>query len=181
VRREANKISDAEYQNYRKSAASAMQPILQDLASKMAEAAEARRSLTERMHSAQRKTMRNVEASVHIGEIGVEVATKLRNLSAEGLMFGAGIFSGGTAIALAGGGGALLKGFGTYQDAGYTHAGHAVATFTAELVMTVFLVGKAKFLKGARTRALSYSSSSVSSKSKPEWTAPRWLGSKVSA
>jgi len=125
------------------------------LAAKMDEAAAARRSLAEMSREAQRKTMASVEHSVHVGEIGVEAATDVRNLSAEALMWGAGALTGGAAsIALVGTGGAALKSFGTYQDAGFTHGGHAVAVFAAELVTTFVPVGKAKLLKGVKDEGM---------------------------
>ncbi len=155
VRRDTNTISEAEYRDYVRSAPIAMKPILADLASKVEEAAKARRDLAEMLRAAQRSTARNVEQSVSRGETGIEVATEVRNLSAEFLMVGAGALTGGAAtVALAGAGGAALKGFGTYQDAGYTHGGHAAAVFGAELVTTFVPIGKAKLLKGVKDEGM---------------------------
>jgi hypothetical protein len=91
-------------------------------------------NLREMMRAAQDKTMKNVERSVHIGEIGVGASTFVRDASAETIMVGATYLSGGAALAAIGGG-SVMKGAFAYQDTG--KVGNAVGTFSTNLLLGV--------------------------------------------
>ena len=91
----------------------------------------------ERMQrKASNETMANIEKSVGRGEAGLKAATVIRDLSATTLVVGATFLSGGTALAVLGGG-SVLKGTGTYQDTGNVGAALVDGTFT----FTVGLIG----------------------------------------
>jgi hypothetical protein len=96
-------------------------------------------------HLASAELRRNIERSVHRGEIGVDVATKVRDLSATTLVVGSAFITGGAAVAVLGGGSAL-KGVGNYEDKG--NVGSAVLTATGTFVVGIIpLTGGT--LKGA--------------------------------
>jgi nucleotide-binding universal stress UspA family protein len=65
--------------------------------------------------SAQKQTSDNIQASVDAGEATVEVLQVVRDLSAEALMVGATMATGGAALAILGAG-SLLKGVARFQD-----------------------------------------------------------------
>jgi|SRR5579872_6189826 len=118
----------------------------------MSESAQA--ALMAKLKDAQRATMANIETSVHRGEVGIEVATWIRNASAETLMVGATALSGGWAAgAVAVGSG--LKGSATYQETG--RMGNAIATFSTNLLMGAFdlkVAGKAGQLERMLERGI---------------------------
>jgi hypothetical protein len=76
---------------------------------------------------ASHQTWHNIEAAVHRGEVGVQVATQVRNLSVSTLVLASSVASGGTAVALLGAGSAL-NGVAQYQDTG--SVSNAVLTAT---------------------------------------------------
>jgi hypothetical protein len=106
------------------------------------------------MADAQHKTMANIESSVHKGEIGVKVATVVRDTSAEIVMVGATYVTGGAAAPLLTGLGAGMKGAFVYQDTG--KADKALATFSTNL-----LLGAADLKVGAAIKGLGSASERI--------------------
>ncbi|MCL4796176.1 MAG: hypothetical protein KJZ84_16570 [Bryobacteraceae bacterium] len=86
-------------------------------------------SLARMQREASGETMRNIDRSVGRGEIALQAATVVRDVSATTLVVGATFLSGGTALAVLGAGSAL-KGTGTYQDTGNVGAALIDGTFT---------------------------------------------------
>jgi hypothetical protein len=86
-------------------------------------------SLARMQREASGETMRNIDRSVGRGEIALQAATVVRDLSATTLVVGATFLSGGAALAVLGAGSAL-KGTGTYQDTGNVGAAFVDGTFT---------------------------------------------------
>lgn len=97
---------------------------------------------------ASRETMGNIERSVSRGEIGQQAATVVRDLSATTLVVGATFLSGGTALAVLGGGSAL-KGTATYQDTGNVGA----AMIDASATFAVGAIGIGAAARGATANA----------------------------
>jgi hypothetical protein len=143
VREHTDKLTASVFQKAQLAARATLSPLAVDLKHKVYQTAHNRQFVTDLMSSAHDETMKNVEASVHKGELGVKVATDIRNLAAATLLFvgGIGEIAGAGFLAMSaegavgvGGMGAALKGISTYQDEGKGHAGHAAAVFTANLV-----------------------------------------------
>jgi hypothetical protein len=107
------------------------QTAFRELTQVREETVRSTRRLREMQQAASSETMGNIDRSVRRGEIGAEGARVVRDLSAGVLVVGATFLSGGTALAVLGGGSAL-KGTGTYQDTGNVGAAmlDATATFT---------------------------------------------------
>jgi hypothetical protein len=89
-----------------------------------------------RVRTAQKQTMGNIEASVNRGEIALEGAKLVRDLSAGTLVVGATFLSGGTALGVLGAG-SMLKGTAKYQDTGNLGS----AAFEASVNMAFGLIG----------------------------------------
>jgi hypothetical protein len=134
VRLETTIQTEVELRKFHAGALGSMQTELNRIISMMEDADDDRDAFQDRMAEAQQTTMENVESSVHKGEIGVEVATFVRDASAETVMVGATYLSGGTALAFIGTGSAM-KGAFVYQDTG--KARQALATFSTNLVLGV--------------------------------------------
>lgn len=94
--------------------------------------------LKQKQRTAQHQTMTNISTSVDRGETALPVLEAVRDMSAEGLMVGATMLTGGAALAVIGAG-ATLKGVAKYQDTG--HVGEAVVEGTANLVYGVIGMG----------------------------------------
>jgi hypothetical protein len=137
--------TELELRKFNDSARNSMQRALNGLVSMMEDADDARDSFQDSLSEAQHRTMENIESSVHKGEIGLEIATAVRDTSAEIEMVGATYLSGGAAIAVLGTGSAM-KGAFVYQDTG--KAGAAVATFGTNLVLGVADLKVGAALKG---------------------------------
>jgi hypothetical protein len=84
--------------------------------------------------------MQNIERSVQRGERGVAVATFVRDLSASVLVVGSAFLSGGSSLAVLGGG-SLLRGTANYQDTG--NIGSAALEATGTLVVGAIPIGAA--------------------------------------
>jgi len=82
--------------------------------------------------AASHELYRNIEKSVHRGEVGKDVAGGVRDLSSTVLVVTSGIVSGGAALALLGGG-SILRGVGSYEDKG--SIGGAILTATGTFVV----------------------------------------------
>jgi hypothetical protein len=126
--------TEIELRRFHASAKNSMQRELKRLVSMMEDADDDRDTFHDRMADAQHRSMQNIESSVRKGEIGLQVATAVRDTSAEIEMAGATYLSGGAALAVLGTGSAM-KGAFVYQDTG--KAGQAVATFGTNLVLGV--------------------------------------------
>lgn len=74
-------------------------------------------SVRRTQQSASHETMQNIEQSVRRGQMGVQIASAVRDLSAAVLVVGSALLSGGTSLAVLGGG-SVLRGTATYQDTG---------------------------------------------------------------
>lgn len=111
-------------------------------------------ALAQMQQKASKETMGNIDKSVGRGEIALKSATVVRDLSATTLVVGATFLSGGTALAVLGGGSAL-KGTATYQDTGNVGAALIDGTFT----FTVGLIGV-----GAANNPLTANTASLSSR-----------------
>lgn len=101
---------------------------------------------------ASREIMANIETSVSRGELGVDVARTVRDISATTLVVGATFLSGGTALAVLGGGSAL-KGTSTYQDTG--NVGAAVLDASATFTIGAIGIGAAGPSSSAATTMMS--------------------------
>jgi hypothetical protein len=134
VNLETTTQTELELRRFNDSAKNSMQRELNRLVSRMEDADDDRDTFHDRMADAQHRTMQNIESSVQKGEIGLQVATAVRDTSAEIEMVGATYLSGGAALAVLGTGSAM-KGAFVYQDTG--RAGQAVATFGTNLVLGV--------------------------------------------
>lgn len=146
--------TELELRRFNDSAKRSMRRELQRLVSMMEDADDARDIFHDRMADAQHRTMQNIESSVHKGEIGVKVATVVRDTSAEIVMVGATYVTGGTAAPLLTGLGAGMKGAFVYQDTG--KADKALATFSTNLLM-----GAADLKVGAAIKGLGSASERI--------------------
>jgi len=153
VRVETTTQTELQLRRFNAAARNSMQSELTRLVSMMEDADDDRDVFQDRMSDAQHKTMDNIENSVHKGEIGLKVATAVRDTSAEIEMVGATYLSGGAALAVLGTGSAM-KGAFVYQDTG--KAGKAVATFGTNLVL-----GMADFKVGAALKGLTSTSERI--------------------
>jgi hypothetical protein len=97
----------------------------------------AKNKLLEEQKSLSRSSMRNIKSSVHGWEAATTVARIVRDASGDILLLTAGALSGGTALALAGGG-SVLKGVGKWEDSGSVAAG---LLQTSVSFLTVFFPG----------------------------------------
>lgn len=134
VNLETTTRTENEMRRFYASARLSMQNEMNRIVTMMEDADDNRDTFQDRMQEAQHKTMENIETSVHRGEVGLQVATIVRDTSAEIEMVGATYLSGGAAVAVLGTGSAM-KGAFVYQDTG--KAGKAVATFGTNLVLGV--------------------------------------------
>ncbi len=153
VNLETTTQTELELRKFNDSAKNSMQRELNRLVSMMEDADDDRDTFHDRMADAQHGTMENIESSVHKGEIGLEIATAVRDTSAEIEMVGATYLSGGAAVAVLGTGSAM-KGAFVYQDTG--KAGKAVATFGTNLVL-----GLADLKVGAALKGMSSASERI--------------------
>lgn len=154
VNLETTTRTELELRRFNDAAKRSMQRELKGLVSMMEDADDARDVFQDRMAEAQHKTMQNIESSVHKGEIGVKVATVVRDTSAEIVMVGATYVTGGAAAPLLTGLGAGMKGAFVYQDTG--KADKALATFSTNL-----LLGAADLKVGAAIRGLGSASERI--------------------
>lgn len=133
VRQETSAQSEAALRKFHACAARSMRSEIHWLISLMEQAEDDRDAFEDRMSSAQHKTMQNVEQSVHRGEVGMEIAKGIRDLSAEVVMVGAvEIEMPIAAAAFLTTSGSWIKGFAVYTDTG--RADHAIATFSTNLL-----------------------------------------------
>jgi hypothetical protein len=153
VNLETTTRTELELRRFAQSAKTSMQRELTGLVSMMEDADDDRDTFHDRMSDAQSRSMQNIESSVRKGEIGLEIATAVRDTSAEIEMVGATYLSGGAAIAVLGTGSAM-KGAFVYQDTG--KAGQAVATFGTNLVL-----GMADLKVGAAIKGLGSASERI--------------------
>ena len=154
------------------SAKLSMQNELNRIVSEMEDADDDRDTFHDRMAEAQHKTMENIETSVHRGEIGLEIATAVRDTSAEIEMVGATYLSGGAALAVLGTGSAM-KGAFVYQDTG--KAGKAVATFGTNLVLGIADLKVGAAIKGIASTSGRIGMAIVWSKAKSVIEVPKGL------
>ena len=110
---------------------------IQDLERMVRESRNAKQEWAKKLQAAQKKTMANIDQSVSRGEIGVEVAKSVRDVSGGVLVVGAAVLSGGTLAALAGGG---INAATKFQDTGSGSA----AAFAFTTGFTVNLIPGAK-------------------------------------
>jgi hypothetical protein len=153
VNLETTTQTELELRKFSDSAKNSMQKGVNNLVLMMEDADDNRDTFQDRMTDAQHRTMQNIESSVRKGEIGLEVATVVRDTSAEIEMVGATYLSGGAAVAVLGTGSAM-KGAFVYQDTG--KAGQAVATFGTNLVL-----GMADLKVGAAIKGLGSASERI--------------------
>jgi hypothetical protein len=153
VNLETTTQTELELRKFSDSVKNSMQKGVNNLVSMMEDADDNRDTFQDRMTDAQHRTMQNIESSVRKGEIGLEVATVVRDTSAEIEMVGATYLSGGAAVAVLGTGSAM-KGAFVYQDTG--RAGQAVATFGTNLVL-----GMADLKVGAAIKGLGSASERI--------------------
>lgn len=96
--------------------------VANELALRIDEAALFKEQFVNWMKKVQIKNSTNINKSVDDYEENIEIAKFVRNTSADGLMVGASVMSGGAAVAVMGAG-SFLKGEGKYQDTGSVGAG----------------------------------------------------------
>jgi hypothetical protein len=154
VRLETTTQTEEEVRRIYGAARLSMRTELNRIVAMMEQADDDRDAFHDKMSEAQSKTMDNIESSVHKGEIGVEVATFVRDTSAEVVMVGATYVSGGTAAPLLTGLGAGMKGAFVYQDTGKVDK--ALATFSTNL-----LIGAADLKVGAALKGMSSASGKI--------------------
>jgi hypothetical protein len=108
-------------------------------------------AFTDRLGALQTENMARINGAVDSYGAQIEVAKFVRDTSADGLMVGASIATGGAGVALLGGGSAL-KGWAKYEDTdGLTtdrRVGAAVATGVGSFVFGAFKLGGAKLSGG---------------------------------
>jgi hypothetical protein len=102
-------------------------------------AARNKESFVDWMGDVQTRNMKNVDQAVDDYESHIEVARFVRDTSADGLMVGASVMSGGAALAVMGAG-STLKGTAKFQDTG--SAGAAVLEGTGSFVFAFVKLGK---------------------------------------
>jgi hypothetical protein len=134
VRKQTATLSEAWHRKFHARAGRSMQAEINWLISIMEQAEDNHDEFYDKMVSAQHKTMQNVDRSVHIGEVGVQVSTMIRDVSAEFVMAGASVLD-PALIPYAVAAGSAMKGVFQYQDTG--RAGQAVATFSANLILGI--------------------------------------------
>lgn len=103
------------------------------------------RSLQAMQRSASRETTGNIDQSVRRGEIGLQAATTVRDLSATTLVVGSTFLTGGAAVAVLGGGSAL-RGVARYQDHG--NIGSAILEASGTFIVGVIPLGAAATAEG---------------------------------
>jgi hypothetical protein len=123
------------------------------------ETEDAARELREMQRATSREMSENIERSIRKGEIALEVATAVRDISATTLVVGSTVMSGGAAVAVLGGG-SVLKGVAKFEDGG--SVGSALMTATGTFVVGVIgLKDVTAAATGAQKMALTVVGSAV--------------------
>lgn len=147
--------TEMELRRFYAAAKTSMRPQLAALIHMMEQADDDRDAFKDKQSEAQQKTADNIESAVHKGEIAVDIATHVRNTSADVVMVGATFVTGGAAGAIgltALGSG--MKGAFEYQDT--RKVGKALATFS-----TNFILGVADVKAGAAIKGISSKSARI--------------------
>jgi hypothetical protein len=122
-----------------------------DLKGMVEDTSRSTNAFTDRLGALQTENMARITSAVDSYGTQIEVAKFVRDTSADGLMVGATITTGGAGVALLGGGSAL-KGWAKYEDTdGLTtdrRVGAAVATGVGSFVFGAFKLGGAKLSGG---------------------------------
>ncbi len=122
VRRNSDAYADidlAEMQGQAKFDAAGVARRVDDM---IAVTAKNKEAFVDWMGDIQTQNMHRINQAVDDYEANIEIARFVRNTSADGLMVGASVMSGGAALAVMGGG-SFLKGEGKFQDTGSVGAG----------------------------------------------------------
>jgi len=122
VRSEAASNAEQEVKSMRERAKFNAAGVAWELDARIEEAGLLKERFVDWMGDIQTKNSLNINKAVDDYEENIEIAKFVRNTSADGLMVGASVMSGGAAVAVMGAG-SILKGEGKYQDTGSVGAG----------------------------------------------------------
>jgi hypothetical protein len=122
VSRNAQTYTDEDLNNFREQATRDAARVAYRLEQMIDEAAQKKEQFLEWMGDVQTKNMRNINQAVDDYQSAVDVSKFVRDTSADGLMVGASVMSGGAAVAVMGAG-SFLKGEAKFQDTGSVGAG----------------------------------------------------------
>jgi len=122
VRRDAALNTDQEVQSMRQQAKHDARKVARDLAWGTDEAARYKELFIDWMGEVQTQNMHNINKAVDDYESKIEIARFVRDTSADGLMVGASVMSGGAALGVMSAG-SFLKGQAKFQDSGSVGAG----------------------------------------------------------
>ncbi len=130
VRSEAATNVKSDLTMYRSMAKHDLQTVAKELEWKLGETAGNKRTFKNKLFSAQQSTMQEVDASVQDYDTSIGIAKFIRDMSAEFVIAGSAILSGGASV-VALGAGSTLKGSFKYQDTGNIGAAtiHGVGSF----------------------------------------------------
>ncbi len=122
VRQDALENTKQELESMRIRAKYGAASVARELEARIEEAARYRDTFVDWMGDVQTQNMHRIDRSVDAYESAVDVAKFIRDMSADGLMIGASVMSGGAALAAVGGG-SIFKGTCKFQDTGSLGAG----------------------------------------------------------
>ncbi len=130
VREDAKENTDVELEAMRVKAQYGAAGVARELEFKIEEAARYKEMYVDWMGEVQTQNMQRINKSVDAYESAVDVARFVRDMSADGLMVGASVMTGGAAVGVMGAG-SLFKGTCKFQDTGSVGAGamEAAGTF----------------------------------------------------
>jgi hypothetical protein len=117
VRRQTDADTDGEMQDMTAQARTDAAGVAYRLESMIETAARNKEAFVDWMGNVQTQNMKNIDQAVDDYESHIEVARFVRDTSADGLMVGASVMSGGTAVVVMGAG-STLKGTAKFQDTG---------------------------------------------------------------
>lgn len=139
VRRRTDADTDAEMRDLTRQAQSNAAAVAYSVKSMIGTAAKNKESFIDWMGDVQTQNMKNIDKAVDDYQSHIEVAQFVRDTSADGLMVGASLMSGGAALALMGAG-STLKGTAKFQDTG--SVGAAVMEGAGTFVFAYVKLGK---------------------------------------
>lgn len=139
VTRDAAANTEIDLQAMRRESAYAAARVAYELEGRVDTAARRKEDLLTWMGDIQTDNMRRINQAVEEYEAKADIARFVRDTSAEGLMVGASVMSGGAAVAVMGAG-SILKGEAKFQDSG--SVGAAVMEGTGSFVFAYVKLGK---------------------------------------
>lgn len=130
VRRDSQVNADKDIDRMRQQAKSDPVGVAYEIEDRIDEAAKLKEEYLDWMGHVQTQNMININNAVDAYEADIQIAKFVRDTSADGLMVGAAVMTGGAGTAVLGGG-SFLKGVGKFQDRGSVGAGvmEAVGSF----------------------------------------------------